>query len=224
MKAFYRSVDSNVSESAINGRIRSLVEQNVLQRVGHGVYSLQGKKTFRPKVDESQYDIYKRLKEAFPYSDLCIWSTSIFSEFMTHQPFQFYTIVEADSDSVSGMFYALQEKGLSVFMAEDAHIIERYGNQQNQTYIIKSLVTQAPVEQVNDIVTTTLEKALADLFCDTELFNAYQGNERNTIFKEAFYKYNIYLSRLLRYADRRGKKERLISYLENLHLTTLNAD
>lgn len=196
----------------------------MLQRVGHGVYSLEDKTTFRPAFDESQCDLYRSLREDFPYSDLCIWSTSIFSEFMTHQPFQLYAIVDVDADTVTGIFYAMQDMGLPVFIADDAHLIERYGNQQNEIYIIKSLVTQAPVLQLDEIVTTTLEKALVDLFCDIELYNAYQGNERNTIFKEAFNKYTVNLSKLLRYADRRGKKDRLTEYLKKLQLMLVNSN
>ena len=50
---------------------------------------------------------------------------------------------------------------------------------------------------------------LVDLYCDVELFQFYQGKEKNTIFKEAFSKYTINKSKLLRYASRRGKKEEI---------------
>ena len=50
---------------------------------------------------------------------------------------------------------------------------------------------------------------LVDLYCDVDLFQFYQGKEKGTIFKEAFSKYTINKSKLLRYASRRGKKEEI---------------
>lgn len=182
------------------------------------------KNVFRPTVDETLENLYQTLRDSFPYTDLCIWSTSIFSEFMTHQLFRFYTVADVDAESVPGVFYAMQEKGYSVFRADDARIIERYGNQQDQLFIVKPIITQAPVIKINGIVTCRLEKALVDLFCDTELFNAHQGNERNTIFKEAFKTYTINQNKLLRYAGRRGQKKQLSEYLEKLGLMTIPAN
>ena len=55
---------------------------------------------------------------------------------------------------------------------------------------------------------------LVDIFCDKIVFSAYQGNEMKTIFTEALNKYTINENKLLRYANRRGKKEQLQKYLK----------
>ena len=78
---------------------------------------------------------------------------------------------------------------------------------------MKPLVSEAPTQKIAGINTVTIEKMLVDLFCDGILYAAQQGSERVTIFREAFEKYTINESRMLRYAGRRRKKEELRSYL-----------
>ena len=66
------------------------------------------------------------------------------------------------------------------------------------------------------VVTTTIEKLLVDVFCDDEIFAAQQGTEMETIFREAFEKYTINENKMLRYADRRRKKEAFSNYLNRV--------
>ncbi len=54
---------------------------------------------------------------------------------------------------------------------------------------------------------------MVDIFCEELLFDAQQGSEMDRIFKEAFEKYAISESKMLRYASRRRKKQELEIYL-----------
>lgn len=84
---------------------------------------------------------------------------------------------------------------------------------EKEPWIVKSLVSEAPTQLVNGIPTVTIEKLLVDIFCDPVIFNAQQGSEMNQIFSEAFEKYSISESKMLRYASRRRKKKELDNYL-----------
>jgi len=57
---------------------------------------------------------------------------------------------------------------------------------------------------------------LVDIFCDNNIFSAQQGSEMRNIFNGAINKYNVNESRMLRYADRRRRKENLINYLKTI--------
>jgi hypothetical protein len=56
---------------------------------------------------------------------------------------------------------------------------------------------------------------LVDIFCDDVIFSAQQGAEKRTIFEEALAKYTINQSKMLRYADRRPKKEELNQFVKS---------
>ena len=78
------------------------------------------------------------------------------------------------------------------------------------------MISEAPLQIIKDYQTVTLEKMLVDVFCDEELFFIYQGKEMKSIFKEAFGKYSINTNKLLRYASRRGKKEEINKYINQI--------
>ncbi len=87
---------------------------------------------------------------------------------------------------------------------------------EKEPWIVKSLITEAPVQKVDNIPTITIEKLLVDIFCDPVIFNAQQGSEMNQIYKEAFEKYTISESKMLRYANRRRKRKELDNYLNEV--------
>jgi len=73
-----------------------------------------------------------------------------------------------------------------------------------------------PIQNIKGINTASLEKILVDIFCDDVLFSAQQGGEMRSLFKEALNKYSVNENRMLRYADRRRKKESLTKYLNSI--------
>ena len=82
--------------------------------------------------------------------------------------------------------------------------------------MVKALVSEAPIQLINGVNLPTLEKMLVDIFCDDVIFAAQQGSEMRTIFREAMKKYTINENRMLRYADRRRKKESFKQYLNSI--------
>ena len=218
LKGFFEAEDSDLSDTTINWRIRKLVEKGIIKRIGHGVYAMGESQNYVPSVSHSQKKLFKKIKTAFPYSGLCVWDTSMLNSLMLHQPFQFMTVVETDNDSVQSVFYSLQESRMPAFLGTDYDIIDRYRPPEKRIVIVKSLVSEAPIQESDGIMTITLEKVLVDLFCDGKLFSAYQGNERSIIFKNAFKEYTINQNKLMRYARRRGQKDSIRAYLDELGL------
>lgn len=135
------------------------------------------------------------------------------NEFMLHQPGKYYQLLEVDKDALESVFFYLKERNYSVFLEPSEELIRTYMLDEKEPWIVKSLVTEAPIQQVKGVPTVTIEKLLVDIFCDPVIFNAQQGSEMNQIFKEAFEKYAVSESKMLRYAGRRRKKKELDNYL-----------
>jgi hypothetical protein len=110
----------------------------------------------------------------------------------------------------------MKENKYSVFLDPTKELLNRYVPDEKETWIVKSLVTEAPTQNINGIQTTTIEKLLVDLFCDTVILNAQQGAERDIIFDDAILKYTVNENRMLRYANRRRKKVELSNYLKTI--------
>ena len=67
---------------------------------------------------------------------------------------------------------------------------------------------------LDGIRTPKLEKLLVDLVADSDFFYPYQGNERTTLFRNAFMQYQVSLKTLYRYAQRRKCRQELEYYLQ----------
>ena len=135
---------------------------------------------------------------------------------MQHQAGKYYYLVEVEKESAEAIFYFLKEKNLSVFLNPNREILDKYIPENKDVYIVKPLISEAPVQETCKIITATLEKILVDIFCDETLFTAQQGAEMRTIFNEAFGVYTVNQSKMLRYADRRKKKAVFGDYLKTV--------
>lgn len=210
---FFKTFEPNLSQTTINWRIFSLVHKGVLKRIGRGNFALGKMNVFIPEITAEQKSLHKKIKKEFPFLDLCIWNTSSVNEFSIHQTNQYFQILETEKETTQAIFIYLNEQKKNVFLEPTKEVFERYIIDKKNVIIVKSLISEAPTQITKNLKTTSLEKILVDLFCGDIVFFAYQGNEMKTIYTNAFSKYSINKSKLLRYANRRGKKEELKNYL-----------
>lgn len=192
------------------------MQSGVLQRIGRGKFTLGGGRTYIPEISKTTKTIFKRIKAEFPFANLCVWHTSVLNELMQHQPNRFFVLVETDKEATNSVFYFLREIKKSVFIEPTLDILEKYMLNEKEVIIVKSLISEAPTQTVNEIETATIEKILVDIFCDDVIFSSQQGAEMRTIFKNAFDKYTINQSKMLRYADRRGKKDEINNFVKTV--------
>ena len=209
-------IEPKIKTTTINWRVYYLVQAGVLNRIGRGKFAIGGNRIYLPEISAKIKSIHSKLKKEFPYLRICIWNTSSFNEFMIHQPGRFYIIIEVDKDASQSVFFYLKENKFSVFIDPTKDLIEKYIPDEKETLIVKSLVSEAPVQIINRINIATIEKMLVDIFCDDVIFAAQQGSEMRIIFKEAMIKYSVNENRMLRYADRRRKKDSFREYLNSI--------
>ncbi|MBO9683390.1 MAG: hypothetical protein J7502_12105, partial [Flavisolibacter sp.] len=196
--------------------VYALVHSGVLARTGKGKFILGNGRVFIPELSTSLRNLYHDVRRQFPYVQICVWNTSVFNEFMLHQPGRYYLLVEVDKDVTQSVFHFLTEKKKNIFLEPTAEVLSLYASKEKNAVIVKSLVSEAPVQLLQNVFTVTLEKILVDIFSDEILFAAQQGSEMQTIFRNAFDNYTINENKMLRYADRRRKKEAFLNYLHKI--------
>jgi len=220
---FFKKENPAITANAIHSRIRRMIKSGKLYRVGRGMYSFSQKKDFKPIIENIELEIFQKLKAEFPFLKLCIWNTRILNSFMLHQTVINNIIVEVESDAdlrtmhSQAVFNYLKMHYKNIYHQPSASILDNYVLEQDQSIIVLPLVSEAPVQIIDEIATITLEKMLVDIFCNQKLFIAQQGNEMNTIFKEAQTRFRISEAKLFRYASRRGKKKYLREYIKQLN-------
>ena len=132
---------------------------------------------------------------------------------------RFFILIETDREVADAIFYFLRETKKTIFIDPSEDTLQRYITNDKDILIVKSLVSEAPTLKINNIVTASLEKMLVDIYCDSVIFSAQQGREMQIIFEEAFSKYTINQSKILRYVNRRGKKNEFNEFAKTI--TTL---
>ncbi|MBN2892731.1 MAG: hypothetical protein JXL97_12760 [Bacteroidales bacterium] len=226
LKLFFQNSNPEIKQSAIKTRISRLINKGTISRIGRGKYILGREKMFTPQIDNKIKTIANKIKKEYPDLQFCIWHTSWISQFMVHQPTIHYTIIEPESDFDQRTLYSetifryLQTNYKNVFHKPDRETIQNYVSEHNDSIIVLPLVSEAPTQNITNITTVTIEKMIVDIFCDENIFAAQQGNEKATIFIEAFNKYTVNTSKLLRYAARRTKRKELENYLKSLQINS----
>lgn len=210
---FYKGYEPELSIMTLNWRIHYLVQKDILERVGRGIFRIGKNRLFVPEITSQQKSIYKKVAISFPFSDFSIWNTLIINEFSQHHSAINYTLLEVEKDSLQSVFYTLKNNNNTIFIEPTNEMIENYLSNVKNPIILKTLISEAPVQTVQNILVPTIEKILVDLFCDKDLFFAFQGNELRIIFQNVFSKYTINQNKMIRYANRRGRKEEFVNYI-----------
>lgn len=221
--AFYRQIEDDIKRSTLNWRIYELVQKGVIKRVGRGKFQLGSEEHFAPGLPEELTKVYNRLHRSFPYLEACIWNTSVLNEFTVHQPGRFFNLIEVEKEATESVFHQLQESGTPVFLQPSNHQFEHYVVEKREAFIVQSLISEAPLQVVKGVPTVTLEKILVDLLTNNPVFNVFKGAELKTIFSNALEKYTLNENRVLRYANRRGKKKELLNIITSISNLKLSA-
>jgi hypothetical protein len=210
--SFYRETEPDVPSSTVNWRVYNLVNLGILLRIGKGKFKLGKGSFYIPEVDNRIIKISKFIKEKFPFIQYCIWGSFSIIEFGHHIPKTNIIFVDADRDSTESVYYSLKEEYRDVFYKPGKDLLSNYINDLKKVIITRPLVTEAPIQVVKNVPTITIEKLLVDTLVDEE-FEFLKGNEINHVFENAFDRYSVNISKLLRYADRKRKKQDLLQIL-----------
>ncbi len=205
-----------LKESSINVYLSRLKKEGLLKNPARGVYALKGKEMFYPVVDVKLKRLFNKIKKDYPFIEFCIWNTKWLNDFMRHQPFKFYTVLELEKDVTESVFYSLKEQGKQVFLDPDAETFELYIHNSDDVIILKHLISEAPLQEFENVVIPSLEKLLVDMIIDTKVYAAQQG-ELDFIYTSAFEKFEVNKGKMKRYAYRRNRENEI----ENLTNITL---
>ncbi|MFT3746797.1 MAG: hypothetical protein QM768_00705 [Agriterribacter sp.] len=91
--------------------------------------------------------------------------------------------------------------------------MERYIFEAKHPVIIKPFLSRSPAQLIDDVKVPALEKILVDLYCDEQVYFAYQGHQLEIIYRNAIYRYALNFSKLLTYAKRRSREDEIKSLL-----------
>lgn len=201
------------NKNTLRWEIHDLKAKGIIHHVTRGVYTFTGQKQpYLPDVPAEAKELYKSIRREFPYTELSTAHTGWFNEFMLHQAFRTYLVIEVEKEAATAVFNRLSEQGKKVFLDPGREIFDYYISHTENPIIVKPLISESPLTERDDIKIASLEKLLVDCICDLEIYGA-QYQEANFIFENAVEKYAVNIGRLKRYARRRNKLEKITALL-----------
>lgn len=196
------------SDNTINMYLSKLKKEGIINAPSRGIYELDSNIPFQPNISTGLKRMFNKVKREFPYITFCIWDTVWLNDFMLHQPFKHYIVLEVEKDASESVFTFLTETTKSVFFNPDEEIFDHYIHHHDEVLIVKNLVSESPLIEKERVVIPALEKLLVDMLIDTALFSAQQ-NEKEFIMRSAMRKVTLNELKMRRYAIRRNREKEI---------------
>ena len=209
---FYSEKNPDIPQTTVNWQIHNLVQLGVIQRIGRGIYRLGKSNHFQMNLSPQIKKTSNYIKKEFPYTNFCVWELATVN-FFSHNLINFNLFfIDVERDAIDSVYYKLKEKQKNAVNIRKTYsdISELAG-----CVCIRPLVSYAPLQMQEQIPVATLEKILVDLATDKE-FLPFQGNEIYTIYGNAFEKYTINESSMLRYAARKEKRDKVNKIISSI--------
>jgi hypothetical protein len=197
----------DAAPSTLAWRIFQLKKEHLICQVGRGLYSFEFKPEFIPEISAKTKRFYKRIKHLS--SEMSIWDTSSLSPISNSPITKLWIFIAAPKDELDGLYDQMLDYSKQVFLHADKEVLQRYMLAQDEAIILTPLISEAPIYKADDFVSFTLEGLLVNVLFETESYLEAIGVNIIELFKQAFDKYNVNRSKLLRYASRRDKKQEI---------------
>jgi len=202
---------SNLSEKSLSQQLYRLLKTNRLERVRQGIYRLPVS-LFAVSEEIKQFN--ELLKKQFPYANFCFWSSDVLMPFMHHIPNLNFIYIDVENDVAESAFNFLKiNQTKLIFFRPNKEEFNRY-IAGTETIIIRQLISESPLQTVENVLVPTLEKVLVDIAGDVE-FDFMQGAEITYFYQNVMERHTINKRKLLRYASRRGRKEEVEQLYDN---------
>jgi hypothetical protein len=213
--AYLEKQNQTVSPNSLSIQLDRLLKTNELTRIERGVYTLPSTshKNFMAFISDEIKQLNLQLKTQFPYANFCVWSSKTIVPYLNHIPNLNYIYIDVEREVTESVFaYLNGNSSIRVFLCPNQDDFSRYiiGN---ESIIVRTLISEAPLQIIEGTNTPTIEKLLVDIVGDKE-FLFLQGSEINHVYTSAFEKHNLNKNKLLRYATRRGRKEEVEELLK----------
>ena len=211
----YLSGKIELSKKMLSWHLRKLLDEKKIFRISKGVYTTTPKIIFRPVPNAHSIRLYKKLKAVYPLLDFCVYNGEILSDLQHHLSYNNNIYIETEREATETIFHFVQDIHKRCFLSPKEDIMSDYIHLDKKAFIVKPLISESPIQEVNGIKVPSIEKLLVDIQCDRD-FYYLQGQETLYMMQHAFTNYNVNVGLLLRYASRRNIKSKIEKYIQEI--------
>lgn len=195
--ADFMAVWTDVPKHTAYSRIRLLQKDGILSQVGRGQYLSTHKPEYKYETSAWMREVNLWLIDHCEGVDLCMYEKN-------HNLY-----VEVFKPFITQVLSSLKQQYSKVILSRDA---AAFSLALEGFIIVGPLVSDAPLTEVDDIAFPSLEKIIVDRIA----MEKTKKEEYRLEFQKEMEVYPVNVSRMMRYASRRGVKEELTTSLSEL--------
>lgn len=207
----------NFNCSFKNILIAMLMDENVIYSYNLNIYKVYGRRKefepYRNSIVEKQLLKYLGDKQLV----ISYFDSSFYNSLSSLQSMKSYLFVGVESYAINYLLDKIEKDDKKAIVSSDLAKLRKLfaGIEFDFNYVIKPINGDTPLfkKRSQAFYYPKLETLLVDLIADKSLFDLYSSEIEN-IYTNAFKEYAIKINRLLRYADKKGAKAKIISLLE----------
>ncbi len=204
-----------LSPNTIAWRLSQLKKEKLIHQIGRGLYSFEYKPEYNPELSLRSKRLYNRIK---PYckTDLSIWDTYMLNMIAETNIERYWVFLSASKDELESLFNDMLSFSKQTFFQPDREVINRYVMAHDEAIIITPLISETPLDRSGEYITPTIEGILVNAWLKYENYLQPIGLDLRKLYENAFKKYNVNQSKLLRYAARRDKRNEINEFIKTL--------
>ncbi|WP_242157335.1 DUF6577 family protein [Aestuariivivens sediminis] len=206
----------DLSDSTISWKLNQLKSDGLINQVGRGLYDFKFKPSYSPNFSLKSKRLYNRIK-ILTKDEISLWDTQMINKIIGKTIDRYWVFVSTDKTNLDHLFNETVDFSRQVFLHPDQDIINRYLLPQREAIIMSPLVSETPLFYDADYITLSIEGLLVNIWLKYQNYLEPIGYDLNEIFNMAFKKYNINISKLLRYAARRDKRNEISNYIKSIN-------
>lgn len=213
----FRENNLAFSQATVTSCLNMLTETGVLRKVKRGVFAISDTKQqpFVPFYDEEMQALENLIRNDFHFIRFCVWNSSDIKHFSHYVVNMNVIFVDVERVAMEQVFNLLLNANLDrqVYLnpSSDDYTYYIYGK---PTIVVRPLVSEAPlIAYAGDSNRLSIEKLLVDVAIDSD-FISFQEFESLRLYRNALDTSIINETKLLRYASRRGCKDKIKTILD----------
>ena len=215
MISLLREASPEYSSNSCQWKLGEMLKSGEIVRTGYDRYMIstgKARPVYSPDYSETASAVMARIAEKYPYIAFTVLETVLMNEFLNHLVAQNTIFIQTEKDIASFVFRYLQEEGYRNVMLKPAKKdFDLYWSKD--TIVVTDLVSEAPMH-ASDPHKITMEKMLVDIYCDKLIKGTFSRAEYPSIVEQAFDKYRVDRTRMLRYARRRNREMEIAHVLD----------
>lgn len=197
--------EPGLSRATAHQYLNRLAQQEMLARVGRGLYRVKAPPMFAPVLPERLRVLANTIRAELPFAEFTLWSTVQAVELTHMVPTHHVAFVEAERDVAATIYEVLLTAGEHALLNPLREALNQLLDLAKEPAVIRSRAETMATIEVAGIRTATLEKLLVDLYFESTREGLLLAPEElGRMLRTALAHYTVNFVLLLAYAERRG--------------------